>query len=371
MDPPVYDHETINDTSRSSPLVRMPYTDNPLPPLYYSDSPPVGPPMAAFDTADPTQQRLRLDDDDGDCGPEGGDESVGIVGTTPTNRFRGIVPDRFRKLMPVVCLLLAVVFGTISYFNFSGEGDGGGVVVGGNEVGDLIINGETGEGFDHYIDNDLNDEEEEDEAVEEKEPETPLPYWTVHWCGSCSWRNFTSCDARKGYIMHRYKLSEIEAMEGLREYCAVGETSAPSSHLSKKPTESPTLSPEMLWWSRHWCGNCTWNNFTSCDSRKNYIIYRYNLKELEAMEGLREFCVVATQSPSVSSQPSSMPSQEPSTSAAPSRQPSSSPTDTQAPSSEPSAHPSVSTMPSGRPSMIPTDTRATTPKPSPSTNSSP
>jgi hypothetical protein len=358
MDPPPDDYRDEKRT-RSS-LVRMPYTDNPTPPPPpYSDDPPVGPPMSAFYSDDPS--RARLDHRHDDWGIEGGDESVGMVGTTHhTNRFRGIVSDRFRKLVPVVCLLLVGFVIGIVFVNVLGDGDGsaGGVVAGGSEVVDTINNGEAGDGFDNYIDNDLNDGKEEDESVTLPTP-APLPYWTVHWCGSCDWNHVYTCDARKGWIMHRYDLTEIEAMEGLRDQCAVGETHAPSSHFSKKPTVSPTLSPEMLWWSHHWCGNCTWNNFTSCDSRKGYIIYRYHLKELEAMEDLREFCALATHSPSVSSQPSSMPSQDPTVSAAPSPQPS------HATTSDPSARPTTA-APSGRPSMSPS-----TPKPSPSTSLSP
>jgi hypothetical protein len=98
---------------------------------------------------------------------------------TSTNRLRGIalLPDRLRRLVPAACLLLSVVFGFgivyclllsvvfgcgIVYVNFFGGGDGGGVciVVEGNEVGDPIVNGEAGEGFGRYIDNDLNDGKE-------------------------------------------------------------------------------------------------------------------------------------------------------------------------------------------------------------------
>jgi hypothetical protein len=298
-----------------------------------------------------------------DCFDDGGGlggGSVGIVGTRAPHRLGGVVAAARQKrgIVPAVCLLLALAFGCrIIFVTFWGEGSGGGVaVVEGNSASDSTEAGGGGwsDGYDYAVlDDDIiggdaggdhEEEEEEEEVIEEtiletiveREPEenpnknpTEAPnrniemamvWWSHHWCGTCTWNDFTSCEARKGFLMHHYGITELEAMEGTREYCAIA-TQAPSvssqpsqapsvsSQPSSMPTENPTEAA-MVWWSHHWCGNCRWNNFTSCDARKGYLMHRYGKTELEAMEGTREYCAIATQAPSVSSQPSSMPSQD-------------------------------------------------------------
>ena len=157
--------------------------------------------------------------------------------------------------------------------------------------------------------------------------ETDMAWWSAHWCGSCTWNHFTSCDARKGYLMQHYGNTELVAMEGIREYCAL-DTQAPSvsSRPSSMPSENPTVAPSSetakVWWSAHWCGSCTWNDFTSCDARKGYLMQHYGITELKAMESAREYCAIASQAPSVSSRPSSMPTLEPSASGSPLGRPS-------------------------------------------------
>jgi hypothetical protein len=339
----------------------MPYKDDPeadppLQPRYSDDPPAAGPPMAAFYTDDPS--RTRLDRRHDDWGIEGGgSESVGIVGSAHANRFRGIAVRR--NLATAVCLILVGLLVGIAFVGLFGverdRGVGGAVAEGGN--GEAA----NGGGFDNYIDNELNAREGGEEGGGSPTP-APLPYWTVHWCGTCDWNHAFSCDSRKAWIMDRYFLTEIEAMEGLRDQCAVGETHEPSGRFSRKPTAHPTLSPEMLWWSHHWCGNCTWNNFTSCDARKTFIRHWWGPKtELEAMEDLRDQCALSTHAPSVSSMPSSMPSGDPS--GAPSPHPSARPS-TAAPSDRPSASPSAS--PSGRPSASPSASPSGRPSASPS-----
>ncbi|KAL3822434.1 hypothetical protein ACHAXA_007441 [Cyclostephanos tholiformis] len=40
-----------------------------------------------------------------------------------------------------------------------------------------------------------------------------------------------------------------------------------------------------------WCGTCIWNNYTTCDNRKNWLMSRYGISEAVAKEGVAEFCI--------------------------------------------------------------------------------
>ena len=343
----------------------------------------------------------------------GGGSSVGMVGTRPAHRFGGIVAAaarRKRGIFSAACLLLALAFGCgivyVKFYGGGGDGGGGGVGVEGNSAGDSTEAGGGGgsDGYDYVIaddeiiggevgsDQEEEEEEEEEGAIEEGGPgttenpteapirdiETDMAWWSAHWCGSCTWNHFTSCDARKAFLMSHYGNTELVAMEGIREYCAL-DTQAPSVSIrpssmptgypteapsvstrpSSMPSENPTVAPSSetakVWWSAHWCGNCTWNHFTSCDERKAFLMRHYGITELKAMEGTREYCAIASQAPSVSSRPSSMPTLEPSASGSPLSMPGVSPTETNASSDQPYLGPSLSagptSQPSGRPSV--------------------
>jgi hypothetical protein len=39
------------------------------------------------------------------------------------------------------------------------------------------------------------------------------------WCGTCIWNNFAKCDRRKEWLMAKYKITEVVAKEGLKEFC--------------------------------------------------------------------------------------------------------------------------------------------------------
>jgi hypothetical protein len=115
------------------------------------------------------------------------------------------------------------------------------------------------------------------------------------WCGTCSWKNITSCDARVKWEMNKYHISMREAMESTSDYCTKP-TKSPSGI-----TEAPTSNPNLQWW----CGTCIWNNFTPCNERLNFLMRHYHISEIEAMEGIgREYCALPTQSPMPSPSPS-------------------------------------------------------------------
>jgi len=116
------------------------------------------------------------------------------------------------------------------------------------------------------------------------------------WCGTCSWKNITSCDARVKWEMNKYHISMREAMESASDYCTKP-TKSPSGI-----TEAPTSNPNLQWW----CGTCMWNNFTPCNVRLDYVMHHYHItSEIEAMEGIgREYCGLPTLSPMPSPSPS-------------------------------------------------------------------
>jgi hypothetical protein len=382
----------LDDPPRSgySDDPRSGYSDDPR--LGYSDDPEEGGRVANYDGG-------------GGLGFGGGGNSVGRVGTRSA--------DRFRRAVPAVCLLLAVAFGCrIVYINFIGKGSSGGITVEGNEASDSneagrgwsdgydyfdadeeMMNGEAAGGFDSSVDNDDQGEKEEEtegvmeetfvDAVVGEEPKAPIPSLAPTrktegvmeetfvdavveepkapipsmaptrnealdwWCGTCNWKNVTNCDSRVQWEMNKYHISKVEAMESAREFC-MKPTRAPSGI-----TEAPTPNPDLHWW----CGTCSWKNFTSCDNRLNYVMHKYHISELEAMNGIgREYCGMPTQSP----MPSPMPSPSPSISMMPSPMPSPSPSISMMPSPMPSPSPSISMSPSSDPTSKPMTTSTPT-----------
>jgi hypothetical protein len=294
------------------------------------------------------------DNDDNDFG--GDDNSVGIVGAGSRSRLTMPI-YRFRWTVLKLLLALALGVGIVHVVslnrskssnnnnnnNNNSSSSGGGIsnVDGGNneeesnssEAGIMGV-GDRFEDFDaesmSMTNTNLHDDQGEEEtfidSVMEEEPNkvTPpnvddiTPDW---WCGTCNWKNISDCDARVRWEMHKYHITKLEAMESASDYC---------SKPSKAPsgvTEAPTPNPDLAWW----CGTCTWNNFTSCDVRLDYVMHHYHITSvMEAMEGIgHEYCALPTLSPMPSLKPSHSPSCYPSET--PSWSPSLSPSRNEAP----------------------------------------